>query len=260
MCICKVCGGQAEAAFAHCVLGKYQAEYVKCSECGFLYAVDPYWLEEAYRSPITAGDTGLLARNIDYSRKIAVFLYHFISPAGRYLDFAGGYGVFSRLMRDAGFEFYYQDPFTENLFAKTLEWNDKNGCALDAVTCFECLEHFSDPVSQIKEIVSLADCAIFSTELLKKDIPPETWPYYGFEHGQHISFYSEKTLSILANNFGLRVLSIGNLHFFSKEPLPENQLKRLMRKADRVWFSIPFRSPYKGVIRKMKKLNRVDHI
>ncbi len=38
-----------------------------------------------------------------------------------FLDYAGGYGVFTRLMRDIGFDFYWHDPYTQNLFANGFE-------------------------------------------------------------------------------------------------------------------------------------------
>lgn len=97
--------------FSAQVLGKYPADFERCASCGFLRIVNPHWLEEAYSGAIAATDTGLVARNIDVARKLAVFLY-FVLPgrgAGRFLDVAGGYGMLTRLMRDYGFDFYWSD-------------------------------------------------------------------------------------------------------------------------------------------------------
>ena len=36
----------------------------------------------------------------------------------RFIDFGGGYGVFTRVMGNIGYDFYWRDAHRENLFAK----------------------------------------------------------------------------------------------------------------------------------------------
>ena len=198
--------------FEHEVMGKYTAAYWNCGDCGYMKVHAPSWLEEAYSESITAADTGLLARNLEISHKMTVLIDHYLDGQGTYLDYAGGYGVFTRLMRDAGFNFLHQDPYTENLFAKEFEYGDFAG-SIAGITCFECLEHLVDPVRELEEIFQISRNVFFSTRLKPMEVPSPNWDYYAFEHGQHVSFYTPKALKALADRFGLNLVSSGYLHF-----------------------------------------------
>jgi len=97
---CKICRSNSNKIFNAIIINKYKIDYFKCDNCGFLQVEEPYWLEEAYKSPINDSDTGLLERNIYLSRKVSVILYFLFKKDGNYLDYGGGYGIFTRLMRD----------------------------------------------------------------------------------------------------------------------------------------------------------------
>jgi len=58
---------------------------------------EPCWLSEAYKDPIDISDTGYVARNISLSQKITVLLSLFFDKKAKFLDYAGGYGLFVRL-------------------------------------------------------------------------------------------------------------------------------------------------------------------
>lgn len=240
-----------ESVFRHEVLEKYDVEYFKCNGCGFLFVEEPFWLDEAYEKSITEADTGLLTRNIDFSRKVAVLIYHHFKRNGVYLDYAGGYGVFTRLMRDAGFSFLHTDPYTENMFAREFEWDGSS--KVDGVSCFECVEHLPNPLESIGEILSISKNLIFSTEVLPSPVPDTEWAYYSFEHGQHISFYETRTLEHIATSLGLHSTSVGGLHLFTEEPLPRRQIKLLLRKTNRAPYLFSNKTMHERVIREMKK-------
>jgi hypothetical protein len=92
----------------------------------------------------------------------------------------------------------------------------------DAITCFENIEHFSDPEKEFNQLLSSTDLFIFSTELMPKGQPPkpEEWWYYCPEHGQHIAFYSYRTLEYLARKYNFKMYSNGlNFHVFTRNPL-----------------------------------------
>lgn len=216
--LCRVCGSKnCNKTFAAQILQKYQVDYFLCPNCGFFQTETPYWLSEAYQSPVNVADTGILARNIQLSRITAVIIYFLLSAKDKFLDFAGGYGIFTRLMRDIGFDFYWHDPYSTNLLSRGFELK-KGDSRFGMVTAFEAFEHFVDPIAEMEKLLSFSDTIFLSTELLPNPIPePAEWWYYGLGTGQHISFYSLTTLSYLAKKYSLNLYSNGaNLHLFTK--------------------------------------------
>lgn len=217
---CKICGNTSSLAFTEKVLNKYDVKYFKCDSCGYLFTESPYWLDDAYKSPINISDTGIMMRNIHFSKIVSSIIYFCFDKSAKFLDYAGGYGIFTRLMRDIGFDFYWHDDYTTNLLARGFE---KSESRYELLTAFEVFEHFDNPVNELKKMLKLSDSILFSTVTLPNDIPSKDWWYYGFEHGQHISFYSEKTLRTLAKKFGLNFYSLKNLFLITGEKI--NPLK-----------------------------------
>ena len=220
---CKVCGKEAEVKFTTKVLHKYDAEYYFCGNCKFLFAGNPFWLEESYRRPINLADTGLLSRNLYFARLVSVLIYFFFDKKKKFLDYAGGYGVFTRLMRDNGFDYYWNDPYCTNLLAAGFEYEIKPGDKIELLTAFELFEHFTDPL-ETNKLLEISRNIVFSTLLLPEQIPePDKWWYYGFDHGQHISFYSKETLQFIARKNNLNFYSALGLHIFTEKRI--NRIK-----------------------------------
>ena len=185
---CKICNHKAKNIFTAKILNKYYAKYYYCNHCGFLQTEEPYWLKEAYNNFISIIDTGIMSRNIGSSKITATILYFLFDPQGKYLDFAGGYGIFTRLMRDIGFDFYWHDLYSPNLVARGFE-SKSISLKYELITSFESLEHFVEPIKEIESMIKFSDNILFSTELLPSTLPkPEEWWYYALEGGQHISF------------------------------------------------------------------------
>jgi len=232
---CKICSSVAKKIFITKILNKYDATYYHCIQCGFLQTEKPFWLEEAYRKPINISDTGLLSRNLFLAEKTAVLLYFLFNLPGKFLDYGGGYGILTRLMRDFGFDFYWHDPHVQNLFSKHFEYQENIG-NIELITSFESFEHFSDPLIEIEKIINISSNIFFSTIILPSPVPaPEKWWYYAFEHGQHIAFYSVETLQFIAKKFSLNFhTNRSNLHLFTKKEIDDKYFNRLLRKSERL--------------------------
>lgn len=215
---CNVCKSKSEKVFSKKILGKYDVSYYKCVECGFVQTDKPYWLKESYSDAITSLDIGLVNRNIQYSNIIEDILYKYFNKNGRFLDFAGGYGMFTRIMRDKGFDFYHEDKYCENIFAKCFTKDDlpNDKRKFELVTAFELMEHSEDPFREFNYIFSITDNFLFSTELIP-DGNIENWWYLAEEHGQHISFYTKKTLKKIAEKYNKNYYSNGYLHLFTNK-------------------------------------------
>ena len=124
---CKICSSSSTPFSDATILGKYPAKYYRCGECGFIQTEEPYWLEEARANPINRTDVGLVNRNIHMSAIAKAVIAFFFNANGKYLDYAGGYGLFVRIMRDSGYDFYNHDEHCENLFAPDFEREINDG-------------------------------------------------------------------------------------------------------------------------------------
>jgi len=214
---CKICQRQAKLIKTLTVRQKYQAEYYMCDFCGFMFVGQPSWLKEAYEKSINITDTGYVTRNVYLSKKTLVLFSFIFGTNFTYLDYAGGYGMLARLMRDYGLNFLTLDPHTPNLFAQGFEYNNEE---IKAVTCFECFEHFVSPILEIEKILKISKNIFFSTYLLPEKEPGNDWGYFGTEHGQHISFYSLKTLKFLAEKYKLNLYTDkNNMHFLTTKKI-----------------------------------------
>lgn len=231
---CKICSHDSKSLFVTSIMNKYDVQYYRCEHCSFIQTEDPYWLNEAYQRPINISDVGILDRNIFLMKIVSSILFFYFNKNGAHLDYAGGYGIFTRLMRDIGYDYYWSDPHTKNLFAPTFEYNNKPDKPIETITAFEAFEHFVDPRKELEQILSISKTIIFSTQLVPSKTPqPEEWWYYGREHGQHVSLYSSATLSHLAKENGLHFYSNGiNIHIFTPKKISPYILKFIFRFYD----------------------------
>jgi hypothetical protein len=201
------------------IMGKYKINYFKCKNCDFVSTEEPYWLTEAYSESINISDAGVLQRNFKLAKISTVIICLFFNKNGKFLDYGGGYGLFVRLMRDIGLDFCWSDPHIENLFARGFEYN--SSYKIELITCIEVFEHFVEPLKEIENMLKLSKNILFTTEILPTHPPaPWEWWYYGLEHGQHVSFYSLKTLNFIVRKYGLNFYSNStNLHLFTEKTL-----------------------------------------
>ena len=219
MTACKICGSETREAGQHKILDKYDVKYYYCDHCGFMRTENPYWLDEAYSAPINLTDTGYATRNIFLSKKTLLLFLLLFGERAVFLDYAGGYGLLTRLMRDYGLDFYWSDLYTKNIFASEFAYDVNSVKPISAITCFECFEHFVSPLEEIEKMLKISKNIFFSTRLMREgEIPDSSWEYYGFDHGQHISFYSAKTFRFIAAKYGLHYYTNNdNIHLFSEK-------------------------------------------
>jgi hypothetical protein len=229
---CRICSSESIEIFSAEILNKHTIKYYHCSNCDFLQTEEPFWLEEAYEAAIGITDTGIVKRNQLFANRSSAVISSFYNSNEKFLDYAGGYGLFVRMMRDIGFDFFWYDPFVENLFAKGFEYNKQDKILL--ITAFECFEHFANPLEEIDKMLDISTNIIFSTRVFHGNPPkPDDWWYYSLDSGQHISFYSIKTLKYLAGKFSLHLNSDGKaFHMLSKEEHNDLLFKVIIKLSD----------------------------
>src|SRR6266542_4283605 len=126
---CRACGAASRPDEIVAVRGVETALY-RCDSCGLRFFPEPDWLPETYEEPIADVDIGLASRCV----KLAV-LVEALARSERlgdrpHLDYGGGYGLMTRLVRDRGIDMRHYEPYAPNLFAKGFEGRpeDDYGC------------------------------------------------------------------------------------------------------------------------------------
>lgn len=206
------------------VLGKFSAVLLSCDSCGQEWFCAPeVWLAEAYASPIANTDTGIVSRSLSIHRVISSFLTigHI---SGKVLDWGSGSGLLTRLLRDDGHDCYGLEPYASPVLAGGFTWKKQ----LDAYTqgpyrviiAIEVVEHLVNPQEFFGTALSNTDTLIFSTELVDRASHGNEWRYYSRETGQHIAFYTEKSLAYLADLNSCKYASSRDkgLHIITRKP------------------------------------------
>jgi len=171
----------------------------------------------------------MVSRNIALAKITKAIIPVFFARRGRFLDYGGGYGLFVRMMRDCGYDFYWFDRFCRNIFARGFE--GEAGSQYELLTAFEVFEHLADPAAELEEMLKLSKNILFATELVPDSGPkPGEWWYYGLEHGQHISFYKKKSLQALADRFRLKLYSDNKaIHLLTEKRVSEPLFRIITR-------------------------------
>src|SRR5262245_11213071 len=212
---CKICSSRSSPFGNALIMGKHPIIHYRCTSCGFIQTEEPWWLED--RDGIVVSDVGLVQRNLRLAQVSRILLACFFDADGRFLDYGGGYGLFVRLMRDSGFDFYHCDTRCQNLLAKGFDSLSIEPTTYEAVTTFEVLEHLVEPLRELREMLRYSGSILCSTELVPTPAPlPGQWWYYSLEHGQHVSLYTRASLEILAHRLGLNLYTNGKaLHLLT---------------------------------------------
>lgn len=243
---CSICKNTSTQLFRTKVLEKYDVNYFQCNNCGFIQTEHAHWLKEAYSNAITSLDIGLVSRNLFYAPKTDLIINLFFNSGTQFLDYGGGYGMFVRMMRDKGFNFYRQDIYCENLFAKNFDVTNLDAnkqSSFELLCAFEVFEHLENPLVEIEKMFAYSKNILFSTELQppQKLSNPKEWWYFTPETGQHISLYSERSLQLIAEKFNTKYYKINNsLHLFSDKNIDVNKVEQIENNKLSRWLYYKF--------------------
>ena len=215
---CRVCGEHAEYLFNKLILNRHQVEYFRCMSCGHVQTEEPFWLEEAYREPNFRRDTGLVDRCL-WTAQTTVALAHRlrIGPHEVCVDWGGGTGLFTRICRDHGMNFYYQDRYATNVFARGFEFpEDSPSSNVVLLTAFEVMEHLPNPATDIRDLLQLRPQYLLFSTLLYRGEDPSWW--YFLDNGQHVAFFTRRSLGLIAAQNGYHLLTDNrDLHIFARQ-------------------------------------------
>ena len=202
-----MCSAASDFRFEALALRRHRALYYACRGCGSLFVADPSWLADVYAYKGVHIDVGQVSRSVRNWLILNELLPILgIGREAACVDFGGGEGLLTRLMRDNGWRFRCHDPYHPVLFADAFTQPDLNEPQPELITAFEVFEHFAAPREELARLLQLRPRAlVFSTWFYEGQ--DSNWIYLVPEVGQHIFFWSRRAMRQMADAHGMTLLT-----------------------------------------------------
>ena len=209
---CRLCASTTSSRFKLQMLGRHEVEFFECTNCGCLQTEQPYWLDEAYADKNLSNlDTGAARRNIH--NLAACYGISKLIQAHNVIDIGGGDGLLCRMLRDYDINCYVKDKYATPIYAQG--FTEPNFTHPDLVIGFEVLEHFANPQVDLESLFGYQARAILLSTSLYSNQNSDWW-YLLPESGQHIFFYSRKSLEWIAQKYCYSLVVSGEFILFLK--------------------------------------------
>jgi hypothetical protein len=214
---CRLCGGDARPLFQKRIRHEHLVQYFECGACGSLQTETPHWLDAAYKDARRFTDTFGSTR-AQRNQVLAFYLFRLLGldPADRVVDWGGGDGLTTRVLRDVGLDAYSCDRYATNVYAAGFEGGLETGLGL--ITSFEVWEHFATPADDVRALFDCRPKALFVSTGIYLGQGPR-WPYLAPYSGRHIFFYSPGGMAWIAKTFGYDHVVAGDYAVFSQRAL-----------------------------------------
>ena len=248
---CKICGSPTEPFdavdfYKHCSSTPYLfgfsgvcVPYFRCRNCDFTAtnAFDAWshedfsrWIyndqytkvDPDYAGPRAIGNAWHISRILEGLNGVTI------------LDYGSGAGVFRDEMCKAGFSHVEEyDPFSHPSRPEVQYF--------DVITCFEVLEHSLDPLKTLSEMLSMlkpGGIIIFSQTFQPVDFDAIkcNWWYAAPRNG-HVSTFSERTFSYIAQRLGIRFHWGPDIYALIKPPFDDDASNAIAERLGRVLYA-----------------------
>ncbi len=200
--------------------------YVMCDDCGFCFAPEialwslSQFQEKIYNQDYAQVDPEYMQKRPAGNANLLKTLFPQFPHALNHLDYGGGNGHLADMMVAAEWQSVSYDPFEQ----PDISVSSLGTFAL--ITAFEVFEHVPDPNKLMQTLGALLQTEgllIFSTLISDGHIVRKqrlNWWYASPRNG-HISLFSKKSLSLLAQQHGLQLASFSDgLHLMFKQIPP----------------------------------------
>jgi len=154
-------------------------------------------------------DTGAAQRNI--ANLAAAFSVSRALHLNDVLDFGGGDGLLCRLLRDYEINCFVNDKYASATYARAFGAPDFTRPGI--LLAFEVMEHFENPADDLRAIFQGNPTAILASTGIYRDQGADWW-YLAPDTGQHLFFYSEKALRMIATSYNYQLLMCSGYFLF----------------------------------------------
>jgi hypothetical protein len=200
---------------------------------------DAPWLSLAHATSISNTDTGAASRSISVHKTIIAFFKLQCRADNSGIDFSGGTGLLTRLLKDSGFEVTSFDPYSSQFFScrfqATLQDFKKEKTFISAI---EYIEHLEQPFETFQSIVRNKQLFMFTTET--NSVPSQNpnsinpWWYFSPKEGQHISFATSVGLKFFRERLDYNYyIKLNSLHIFFRKRI--SRRVKFLSKFPHIW-------------------------
>lgn len=207
--ICPICHSESNYFSTIAIRAGISGEYHSCTSCKFIYAQNPSWLEGSFTDALNSLDIGSVDRCNIVADFVEVLANSLKIDNPQVLDWGGGYGLLTRILRDRGIRCAHHDPYTEPLFAENIALQPD--ARFDLIVLSEVMLHMTDPISTLTELLKLSDNIMFTAVIAPPDVTPDWW-YFMPDTGQHVAIFSQQTIPELG--VALKVKTLSDKQFF----------------------------------------------
>ena len=195
---CRICKSPCVKKWDMKVRDRFEGPLYQCKGCDSLQFGGLDWLKDAYYGDYSIRfDEGRMLRNMVVYKLVRRLTKSFFDKDDiLLLDYGSGEGVLCDLLKRSNKTKY----IVGNYDPQVKRFSELPRGKFDIVMCIEVLEHLKDVYEfykNIKRALSTNGILICSTDLYQPNKHDKTWPYLSTEIGQHITFWTKKSIQYL---------------------------------------------------------------
>lgn len=203
-------------------------------------------MRDTFSHELNALDIGSLDRCQVVADFVEVIVASLRKKSMSVLDWGGGYGVLTRLLRDRGIKTVVSDPYVDPIFARGFEATTES--KFDLVILSEVLLHIPNPIEDLRALLEKSPMLLVTAVVAPKDVDASWW-YFMPDSGQHVAIYSDESLRRLSRELGVQLTSDGRFfHLLHRVSIPRRT--RLLMKIRPLAFAFAELLRIKHQIRK----------
>lgn len=232
---CVICEGTTEIKL-HVDIHDWQKQPLfQCRACSFYFFHQPDWLPQSFSAELNELDLGSVAR-CSFVADFMAAIFSSDRENTRVLDWGGGDGLLTRLLRERGFDCVWYDPFVQPRFVGDAIYEGDSPVGVTVAS--EVFLHLTDPLRALRSLLAISDIVVVTAVVPPKQVNPNWW-YLMPETGQHVSFFPITALKELANRTDTCLYSDRRFfHVFADRRL--SIWKRMLIRVRPLAFSIAF--------------------